>query len=344
MQPHGPTDWLQRFKEEAVLRQRYALVATDRDKRLFCYQPQGFVSRHLQDLHQVQLNYPFRVNGFAFDIDNPEDFEALDRLPTFQTFNASNAKSHLVYMLERPFENRSKRLALDIGRLYLQAKIFTRSDLEYRNITTKNPFNPAYRVRVIGGSVQNIFQDFHQVQEVEIPQRPLTLFNFHYYSQAPNILTFRETAKAWSKANTRLYFTERDTYVQALYQEIERFNAIVREDYRLTPLPDNTAEAAALSVLEFLDNAAPVLQERFSRRQAAKAKIAAATTAEKKRALMEEKIIRAFEELAEEGSRITLAAIARRSGVSRQNIHQNYKPLVAELQQRLKKPKKIITR
>ena len=337
--------WLEKFKEGAVLRQKYSLIATDREKRFFSYKPKEFVQRNLSELQQVQANYPFRLNAFVFDIDNPEEFEALDKLPTFQTFNRHNHKSHLVYMLDKPFEVRNHLLKLDIAKLFTQAKIYTHSDIEYRNICTKNPFNSEYEVRVIGGSIQNLFKNFQQVLEIEIPEKTPNLFNFNYYSQAANMVTFREVLRQWSKANARLYFTDRAEYERLLYEELERVNAIVYEEYNLTPLSDIAIEDNARNLIEWLDSAAPVMRERFIRRQKYKASLAAMSTNQKQRSLREAQIEEAYAELLEEGhKKITMALIARRVGLSRQNISQHYKPLILELGQHLKQNKKIITK
>ncbi len=331
--------WLEKFKEEAVLRQKYSLVATNREERHFSFQDKSFVAKNLCELDQVQVNYPFRLNAFVFDIDNPEEFEALEKMPTFQTFNRGNNKSHLVYMLDKPFEAKNQRLKLDIAKLFTQAKIFTQTDIEYRNITTKNPFNISkYEVRVIGGSIQNLFSNFYQVVDIEIPQRDITLFNFNYYSASPNSLTFRELLIQFSKANTRLYFQNREKFEELLFSQLDRVNSIVSEEYNFKPLGDIPSEDIAIKVLEFMDNASPVWRERFLNRQSFKAK----RSAEAKRALRERAIIQSFEDMRESGEKITVAKLAIHSGVTRDNLYKHYRELVSELQTSLKKPKKII--
>ena len=331
--------WLDRFREEAILGHKYSLVATNREERQFSYQDKSFVSKNLNDLEQVQANYPFKLNAFCFDIDNPQDFEALEKLPTFQTFNRDNNKSHLVYMLDKPFESNNLRLKLDISKLFTQAKIFTHSDIEYRNITTKNPFNTdKYEVRVMGGSIQNLFKNFHQVLDVEIPQREVNLFNFNYYSSSPNSLTFRELLIQLSKSNTRLYFTDRKKYESILYNELDKINSILMEEYKLTPLGDIPSEDMVINVLEFMDKASPVWRERFIQRQSYRA----GRSAEKKRFLRERVIIQAFEDLRESGEKISVAKLATHSGISRQALTRYYKPLITELQASLKQNKKSI--
>lgn len=335
--------WLEKFKEEAVLRQKYSLVATNREERIFSYQDKQFVAKNLTELDQVQANYPFRLNAFCFDIDNPQDFEALDKLPTFQTFNRENNKSHLVYMLDQPFELRNKRLQLDIAKLFSQAKIFTHSDIEYRNITTKNPFNTKkYEVRVIGGSIQNLFLNFQQVLEVETPQRDINLFNFTYYSQSANSLTFKELLVQYSKANTRLYFTDREKFEELLLSQVERINAIVYEEYNLVPLSDIASEDMAIKVLEFMDSASPVWRERFLNKQKFLGRRGGKATAYKKRLLRERMIEEAFSGMLERGERISIAGIARSAGISRQALTRYYSPLITELQASLKQKKKSI--
>jgi hypothetical protein len=335
--------WLQKFREEAILKHKYSLVATNREERLFSYQDSSFVAKNLCELQQVQVNYPFRLNAFVFDIDNPQEFEALSKMPTFQTFNRDNNKSHLVYMLDKPFEVRNHRLKLDITRLFTQAKIFTHSDTEYRNITTKNPFNTKeFEVRVIGGSIQNLFTNFSQVLEVEVPQRDLTLFNFNYYSSSPNSLTFKELLIQWSKANTRLFFTDRAKYEELLFSQLDRVNAIVQEEYRLKPLGEIPSEDMAIKVIEFMDNASPVWRERFLNRQRFLGRRGGITSAQKKRELRERAIIQSFEDMRERGEKITVSKLAIHSGITRDNLYKHYRELVTELQTSLKKNKKII--
>ncbi len=335
--------WLKRFKDEAVLRHKYSLVATNREERHFSFQDRSFVAKNLCDLDQVQANYPFRLNAFVFDIDNPQDFEALDKLPTFQTFNRDNHKSHLVYMLDKPFEAKNQRLKLDIAKLFTQAKIFTHSDIEYRNITTKNPFNTdKYEVRVIGGSIQNLFSNFSQVLDIEIPQREANLFNFNYYSTSPNSLTFRELLIQWSKANTRLYYTDKAKYEELLFSQLDRVNAIVQEEYRLVPLGEIPSEDMAIKVLEFMDNASPIWRERFLNKQRFLGSRGGKASAFKKRQLRERAIIQSFEDMRERGEKITVSKLAIHSGITRDNIYKHYRELVTELQASLKKNKKII--
>ena len=335
--------WLDRFREEAILGHKYSLVATNREERHFSYQDTSFVAKNLCDLDQVQANYPFKLNAFCFDIDNPQDFEALEKLPTFQTFNRDNHKSHLVYMLDKPFEAKNQRLKLDIAKLFTQAKIFTHSDIEYRNITTKNPFNTdKYEVRVVGGSIQNLFANFHQVLDIEIPQREANLFNFNYYSSSPNSITFRELLIQWSKANTRLYFSDRDKYEALIFSELDRVNAIVQEEYKLKPLGEIPSEDMAIKVIEFMDKASPIWRERFLNKQRFLGSRGGKVTAFKKRSLREDMIIQAFEDMKEKGEKISVAKLAKHSGISRQALTRYYKPLIADLQASLKQNKKSI--
>jgi len=331
--------WLDRFRDDIVLKQNYSLVATNREKREFSYQDKGFVKKHLGELEQIQANYPFRLNAFCFDIDNPEDFEALDKLPTFQTFNRENNKSHVVYMLDKPFESHNQRLKLDIAKLFSQAKIFTHSDFEYRNITTKNPFNDSkYEVRVLGGSIENLFADFHQVLDIEIPQREANLFNFNYYSASPNTLTFKELLIQWSKVNTRLYYTDKQHYLESINNELELINKIVMEEYRLTPLGSSSIEDILINVIEFMEKASPIWRERFLARQSYRGK----QSAEARRTLREQMIIQAFDDMRERGGKITVSALAKNSGLTRQALTRYYSPLIAELQNSLKQNKKQI--
>lgn len=331
--------WLDRFRDDVVLRQKYSLVATNREEREFSYMDKNIIERNLYDLEQIQANYPFRLNSFCFDIDNPEDFEALDKLPTFQTFNRTNHKSHVVYMLDKPFESHNQRLKLDIAKLFTQAKIFTHTDLDYKNITTKNPFNTEkFEVRVLGGSIQNLFENFHQVLDVEIPEREVNLFNFNYYSASPNTMTFKEVLIQWSKSNTHLYFKDRKRYEDRLYNELEAVNAIVLEQYKLNPLTDSSAEDIAINVLDFMDTASPIWRERFIKRQQFKQM----RSAEVKRTLREQMIIQAFDLMRESGEKITVSKLAKNSGISRQALSRYYSPLIAELQASLKANKKSI--
>lgn len=335
--------WLNRFREDVVLAQDYSLVATNRERREFSYQDKSFVKKNLCDLEQIQANYPFKLNAFCFDIDSPEDFEALEKLPTFQTFNRENSKSHVVYMLDKPFEAHNQRLQLDIAKLFTQAKIFTHSDIEYRNITTKNPFNDSkYEVRVIGGSIENLFTDFHQVLDIEIPQREANLFNFNYYSSSPNTLTFKELLIQWSKVNTRLYFTDKEHYLESIESELELINKIVMEQYKLTPLGSSAMEDIFLNVLDFMEKASPIWRERFIARQAYKGSLGGKVSAYKRRTLREQMIIQAFEEMRARGEKITVSALAKNSGISRQALRKYYGSLLDELQNTLKQHKKII--
>lgn len=335
--------WLKRFKEEIVLRHKYSLVATNREERQFSFQNKAFVAKNLSELDQVQANYPFRLNGFCFDIDNPQDFEALEKLPTFQCFNRNNNKSHIIYMLDTPFESNNLRLKLDIAKLYTQAKIFTHSDLNYRNITTKNPFNTdKYEVRVIGGSIQNLFKNFQEVQEIEVPERDITLFNFNYYSASPNALTFKEILIQYSKANTRLYFTDKEKFECNLLSQLDKVNAIVQEEYSLTPLSGIASEEVALKVLEFMDKASPIWRDRFIAKQKFLGSRGGKATAHRKRVLREDMIVQAYSDMIEAGEKITVAKLAKNSGISRQALTRYYSPLIKELQTSLKAKKRSI--
>lgn len=310
---------------ESILAPKYGLVCESRQDHKFYYADRKQIVSNLNDYEQVQLNYPFRINGFPLDVDNSE-FELDGNItPSWQSFNTDNDKHHTVFMLDRPINMNSPAIEYDAIRIYKKLKAYTKSDFNYNGILTKNPFNPKFRTRVIGGSIKDIYKDLAFLKDYEVPTRSKAaepnLFNHYFTGQSLNGQFFYRYAQDFSHAHKRFIFSDLVKYFEVMDECIDPINRIIVDQHGLPPISSDGAEQIITSITSYVGKYAQVWRDRYTARQRYRASIKANSIKEATR----KEIERAFEYCATHTIKPTKTKIAALAGLSRQQLHATYK-------------------
>ena len=64
---------------------------------------------NISHYEQITINTPDFKNAVIFDVDNPREFILPDTVPYWQTYNKSNDKHHVGYLLEDPIYTKSEK-------------------------------------------------------------------------------------------------------------------------------------------------------------------------------------------------------------------------------------------
>lgn len=125
---------------------------------------------NLSHYEQVTINTPDFKNAIIFDVDDPQEFILPDTVPYWQTYNKSNDKHHVGYLLEEPIYTKSEKQKAwynsTIRPMIVKTAWLINADGNYKNTTTKNPFNEhLFHTKEIGSTLNNVWDLLSQYND-----------------------------------------------------------------------------------------------------------------------------------------------------------------------------------
>jgi hypothetical protein len=273
----------------------------------------------------IQVNPPAQVGYLVFDVDREGAAFAWESgnlpPPSIVAVNPENGQAHLFYAIENPVTKTDSARMGPIRYLAAVQSAMTAqlgADRGYSMLIAKNPLNPSWRVLDHSNAIYGLSDLADHVDLTCLPKprcraeisglgRNCDLFDSLRAKAYRTVAAFRDggTFETWG------------TFI---LDHARSFNT-----YYPT-LPDNEVKATAKSVAKWVwrhfGNGAAA--ERFSNRQRQKQVLSARA----RHGATAEKVVRAVQGLQRNGKRVTVAAVARLVGVSRQAIDKGYKPLL----------------
>lgn len=273
----------------------------------------------------IQVNPPATVGYLVFDIDREDGASSWeDRnlpAPSWAAINPANGHAHLAYAIQTPVARTDaarlkplKFLAAIEGAMTAQLG----ADPGYAGFLTKNPLNPSWRVFSHDAAIYEL----HQLAEyVDLKAKPLKR-EVTGLGRNDNLFhTLRH--RAYREVNGFREGGCRETWARFILETARRLNSYAQ------PLPDSEVKATAKSVSNwvwrYFGQGAAV--ERFIDRQKARQKRSAIA----RKGTSSAAIVRAVEGLQRAGQRVTVSAVARIAGVSRNTVYKRQSLLTAVL-------------
>lgn len=255
-------------------------------------------------------------------------------MPNIITLNRDNGRGHYIYILQAPVaksENaRPKPLAYLAAIEYNYNRLLD-GDFGYTNLITKNPFHSEFRTTFLHDTqftLEHLSRSFKN--ELQSPPkgekavgigRHVSIFDDLRFWAYPLVQSYRDNQDYLG------FYGSVQTYAEALNRQFSE------------PLPDSHVRSTVKSVANWtythytgsggkrkgvmrLDEAGVDLT------LAEKQSMGAAYAAQAKRKATEDKIIDVIGQLTASGSRVSVAAIARETGITRQALYKDYKHLI----------------
>ena len=180
-------------------------------------------SRNLKSYDQIVVNTSSVKNAIMFDVDNPGQYIPPEITPYTSTFNKFNDKQHPMWLLEKPIYTSSIKQK-EWYRDNIQAPLtkiafIAGTDHNYKNTTTKNPFNTEdFRVNTHGNILKSVFDlislynaDINTLSVTEKTIKKDGRYLSERYKKALGILIEH------SMINTKLIFSDKDQFIKIMY-------------------------------------------------------------------------------------------------------------------------------
>lgn len=272
----------------------------------------------------VQANPPATVGYLVFDVDREGAAFAWEQYnlppPSWAAVNPANGHAHLAYAVQTPI------VRTDAARLpplrFMAAiqdamTVQLKADPGYAMFITKNPLSPAWRVLSHEGAVYDLQQLADHVDLRLAQKKPRLLVN-----------GLGRNCDLFDGLRHRAYREVAGFREGGCYQTWWRFilDAGRKLNTYSQPLPDSEVQGIARSVAKWVwrhfGQGAAV--DKFRDRQKARQRRSAGA----RRGRTSERVLRAVDGLRRAGKRVTVAAVARIAGVSRQTIYNRHLSLL----------------
>ncbi len=180
-------------------------------------------SRNLKSYDQIVVNTPGVKNAIMFDVDNPDQYIPPEITPYTSTFNKLNDKQHPMFLLGTPIYTSSikqKEWYRDnIQAPLAKIALITGTDYNYKNTTTKNPFNQdKFRVNIHGNILKSVFDlislynaDINTLTATEKTIKKDGRYLSEKYRKALGILIEH------SMINVKLIFTDKNQFIKNMH-------------------------------------------------------------------------------------------------------------------------------
>ena len=272
----------------------------------------------------VQANPPATIGYLVFDVDRQGAAFAWEQRnlppPSWAAVNPENGHAHLAYAVQTPVV-RTDAARLQPLRFMAAVQdamtVTLDADPGYAMFLTKNPLSPAWRVLAHEGAVYDLHQlaDYVDLGLAKKKTRVLVsglgrncdLFDNLRRRAYREVMAFREGG-------------DYATWWRYILDTARKLN-----DYT-QPLPASEVQATAKSVAKWVWRhfGHGVAVDKFRDRQKARQRRSAAA----RRGLTSSRVIHAVEGLRRAGKRVTVSAVSRVSGVSRQTIYKRHLSLL----------------
>lgn len=177
---------------------------------------------NLTHYDQITINTPEFKNAIIFDVDDPLKFELPDTAPHWQTYNKTNDKHHVGYLLEEPIYTKSEKQKQwydsTIKPMIVKTAWLINADGNYKNTTTKNPFNThLYHTKEIGNTLSNVWELLSPYNDAI---NSLTVIETHNKADGRYLSDKYKRVMSelieHSQMNTKLLFSDRDMFIQVM--------------------------------------------------------------------------------------------------------------------------------
>lgn len=260
--------------------------------------------------------------------------------PNLIVRNLDNRRAHIHYAIESVCTS-------DAGRLkpiqYLAAIqqaycLALDADPGYTGFITKNPLHPGWHVWELHNRVYSLGElaDYVELQKKRWTRKHAA--NDAHHGLGRNCALFHRL-RFWAYDHVKWHREQGSSYdhwMKVVLKECEQKNSFAQ------PLPYSEVKSTAKSVgkwvwTKYWPDGKPirrgVMAESFQQSQlpldlTTRQRLAARRTNQARREATEEKIINAIGELTAAGKRVSVAAISRLSGVSRQALYKDYPDLI----------------
>lgn len=272
----------------------------------------------------VQANPPATVGYLVFDVDREGAAFAWEQYnlppPSWAAVNPENGHAHLAYAVQTPIV-RTNAARLEPLRFMAAIQdamtVQLHADPGYAMFLTKNPLSSAWRVLSHENAVYDLqhLADYVDLSLAKKKQRAL-------------VNGLGRNCDLFDNLRRRAYREVAGFREGGCYQTWWRFilDAARKLNSYNQPLPDSEVQATARSVAKWVwrhfGQGAAV--ERFRDRQKGRQKRSAGV----RKGRTAERVLRAVDGLRRAGKRVTVAAVARLSGVSRQAIYKRHRSLL----------------
>ncbi len=181
----------------------------------------------LNEYDQISVNTRDYKNAIVFDVDKPDSYLPPEITPYTSTFNKTNNKHHALFLLDKPIFTKSAKQKEwyrdNIGSALQRIYFLTNADTEYKNFTTKNPFNEErFRVNYHGNTLKSVFDlislynnDLTEVGKIEAA---ITKENAYI---SPKYRAFVSALIEHSHINAKLTFNDRKQFELIMYIKSE---------------------------------------------------------------------------------------------------------------------------
>jgi len=272
----------------------------------------------------VQANPPATIGYLVFDVDRQGAAHAWDDgnlpAPSFVTVNPENGHAHLAYAVQTPVVRTDAAHLAPLKFLAaLQNAMTVQLDADpgYSMFLTKNPLSPSWRVLTHQNAVYDLGELAEYVDLTVAAKKPRVL-----------VTGLGRNCELFDNLRERAYRKVIEFREGGCYQTWFRF--ILAASRKLNdythPLPDSEVRATAKSVAKWtwrhFGKGAAV--ERFRDRQKGRQRRSAAARKGKTSAA----IVQAVEGLRRAGKRVTVTAVARLAGCSRQTVYKQHHRLL----------------
>lgn len=177
---------------------------------------------NISTYEQITVNTPTFKNAIIFDVDNPELFETPDVAPTWQTYNKSNDKHHVGYLLKDEIYTKTQKQKdwynTVIKPSIVKVSWLINADGNYKNTTTKNPFNDRrYNTKTSNNILSSVWDllepynnDISYLSNMESSQKN----DGKYLSE--NYKSIMAELIEQSQMNTTLLFSDKKEYINVM--------------------------------------------------------------------------------------------------------------------------------
>ncbi len=191
--------------------------------------PEDEFRANIASYEQITLNTKSYKHAIIFDVDEPELYAAPDIAPYTSTFNQNNDKSHQLFLLDKPIFTKSPKQRewyLDMVQAPLAKITFLiNADVNYKNLSTKNPFSSDYRVNIHGTVLGSVFDliglynnDLQHISHEEVAQNK----DSRYISGKYRLLVSQLIEH--SMMNSKLIRTDLSTYESMMHLKAEHLS------------------------------------------------------------------------------------------------------------------------
>jgi len=185
--------------------------------------PRDKFRANIAKYEQITVNTPEFKNAIIFDVDDPDKFQIPDIAPYWQTYNINNEKHHVGYLLKDPIYTKSEKQKewynTTIRPMIVKTAWLINADGNYKNTTTKNPFNTnIYTTKEVGNTLNNVWEllgqyndDINSLNELAIHRKADGRYLSQKYKEYISELIEH------SQMNTKLLFSDRNQFKKVMH-------------------------------------------------------------------------------------------------------------------------------